>query len=399
VLSKVERAGLLRTAETHLLWADGEGVRHGQTWLVDRRRFDLLLLDAAIEAGAELMLAARARQPLQVATGWVVPVDSATGRVDIKARFLVDAAGRRAARSRSGLPTVALCGRWRGKGLAASTQMRVEAGSDAWFWGAPLPDGSFSVLAFLDARRCAGLDRGGREALYRSLLSKSALLEGWTCGSLQGRVAVCDATWRADPEPVTARSIKVGDRSFAMDPLSSQGVQAALRSAVHASAVIHTILSAGDVEAAIEFYCQAQQGAVFQHRRIAAELYNQQRLYESPFWHDRSQFAEPTRPLSALPVALSPERRLRLSPEARVADLPIIDGTIIRRYPALAHPALDRPVAWLGPVALGLILSTFATEETVASLLWRWSDKMPENAARQTLGWLLQQRIVVDAPL
>jgi hypothetical protein len=72
---------------------------------------------------------------------------------------------------------------------------------------------------------------------------------------------------------------------------------------------------------------------------------------------------------------------------------------MIRRYPALAHPALDRPVAWLGPVALGLILSTFAAEETVAALLWRWSKQMTETTARQTLSWLMRRRIVVDAPL
>ena len=323
VLSTIERAGLIRTAETRLLWAGGgEESRHGQAWLIDRRRFDLLLRDAAIEAGAAFMQSARARQPLPVATGWVVPVDNAIGRVNVEARFLVDATGRRTARSCSGPPTAALCGRWRGGALAASPEMRVEAGSDAWFWGAPLPDGSFSVLSFLDARRCAGLDHVRREALYRSLLGKSALLKNWMCGGLQGRVAVYDATWRADPEPVTARSIKIGDRSFAMDPLSSQGVQAALRSAVHATAVIHTILSEGDVEAGIEFYCQAQQGAVFQHRRIAAQLYKRQRRYHSTFWHDRSQFTDPSPMLSALPVVLPRRgvfgsRRRRASPICR----------------------------------------------------------------------------------
>jgi flavin-dependent dehydrogenase len=399
VLFVVERSGLLRMAERRLSWAgDDEEVPAGRAWLIDRPGFDRLLVDAAVAGGAEFMCPARARRPEPIATGWKVPVDGATGRVAIKTRFLVDASGRRTTRSLSGPLTCALHGRWRGPALPASPEMRVEAGSDAWFWGAPFPDGSFSVLAFLDSHRCAGLDNGAREALYRGLLDSSALLKAWMLGGLVGQVRICDATWRVDPEPVTISSIKIGDRFFAMDPLASQGVHAALRSAVQASAVIHTILSAGDAEAAIEFYRQAQREAVFRHRRTVTGLYKQ-RLHASSFWHDRSQFAEPTRPLSPTPVALLPERRLRLSPEARIADLPVIDGTMIRRYPALAHPALDRPVAWLGSVALGLILSTFATEETVAALLWRWSKHMTERTARQTLSWLMQRRIVVDAPL
>jgi hypothetical protein len=192
---------------------------------------------------------------------------------------------------------------------------------------------------------------------------------------------------------------RLGDRSFAMDPLASQGVQAALRSAVQASAVIHTILSAGDTEAAIEFYREAQREAVSRHRRTVAGLYSQQRRHLSSFWHDRSQFAAPTRPPSATPVELPPERRVRLSSEARIADLPVIDGAIIRRYPTLSHPALDRPVAWLGPVSIGPILSTLTPEETVASLVRRLANQITENVARQTLNWLLQRDVIVDAPL
>lgn len=398
VFLSVEIAGLLRPAETRLLWAsDCEEDRRGRAWLVDRGGFDRLLLEAAVAAGAELLSPARARQPAPGGSGWIVPVESANGRVAIRARFLVNAAGRRAARSCAGPSTAVLFCRWRGNPNPGPPQMRVEAARDAWFWGAPFPDGSISILAFLDASRCAGLDSGARGALYRSLLHRSTLLKDWASADMLNEIGVCDATRRMDREPVTSRSINIGDSSFGMDPLSSQGVQAALRSAAQASAVVHTILSGGDADAAIEFYHEAQQTAVVQDRRIATALYRQQLRYDSSFWRERSHSAEAIRGRTENPVALSPDRRLRVSSEARIADFPVIDGTIIRRYPALAHPALDRPVAWLGRVAIGAILTGVVPGETVASLIARWSSEMGERSARQTLSWLLQRGVVIDA--
>jgi flavin-dependent dehydrogenase len=399
VLPAIERAGLLRPAELRLLWSgSAEVLQDQQAWLVDRNRFDRLLLDAAAEAGAEILCPACAHKPAPVAAGWIVPVEWATGCIEIGARFLINACGRSAARSLVGQPTTALCGRWRGKTHHGLPQMRIEAGVDAWSWGAPLPDGSYSVVAFLDAHRCAGLDKDTREALYRSVVLGSAF-DDWTCGGLLGGVAICDATSRADFNPMTTSSIKVGDRAFAMDPLSSQGVQAALRSALQASIAVHTVLSGGDTNAAIEFCRQAQQSAVVEHRRVLMDLYRQQHPYDTQFWRERSQFAEPNAVRATAMAAFSLDTCLRLSPKAQIVALPVIDGMIIRRFPTLTHPALDRPVAWVGPVALGQILSSFTAGETVASVLRRWSSQISMEVARRTLAWLLQRRILVDAQL
>ena len=72
-----------------------------------------------------------------------------------------------------------------------------------------------------------------------------------------------------------------------MDPLSSQGVQAAIRSGLQASTVAHTMLSGGDATAAMEFHRHAQHAAVAAHARFTSQIYAAQSVYASSFWQAR----------------------------------------------------------------------------------------------------------------
>ena len=399
VLPEVERAGFLRSEQTLVRWSgEGENLRRDHaSVLVERNRFDRILLDAAVRAGASLLAPARARTPIRTPLRWNVPIDANTGTIEVEARFLVDASGKRSTLPELGVPTVALCGRWRGTGALAAPQMRIEAGKHAWFWGAPLSDGSLATVAFVDTCRCAGLCRDVREALYWALLETSKLLKHCMRGVLIGEIGVRDATCRIDVDSVTTNLIKIGDRSLAMDPLSSQGVQAAIRSGIHASAVIHTILSGGDTDSAIEFYRNAQQEIAARHRRVAADLYASQTLHHSLFWLKRAEPSVSRQPTSPTVVSLSLETRLRLSAETRMVDMPVIDGDLIRRRSVLTHPTLDEPIAWVAGVELCSALSIVGSGRAVSAILSDWSWHMTPVTAANLLEWLTQRRILVSA--
>ena len=288
------------------------------------------------------------------------------------------------------MPTVALCGRWRDAELPPTPQMRVEACRDAWLWGAPLADGSFAALVFVDTPRCIGLARGGREGLYRSLLDQSHLFKFCTGGLLIGDVGVRDATPRIDDDPVTGNSIKIGDRALSLDPLSSQGLQWAIRSGVQAAAVINTVLRGGEKPAAIEFYRNMHHHAVRLHRRLAGDVYASQSLSKSSFWDRRAGPRSSPQPMSST-VVLSAGARLRLSAEARVMSMPVIEGDMICRRAALSHPGLDQPVAWLDGIELGPALAMVGSERSAADILAEWSRRMlPDNATR-LLNWLARR--------
>ena len=395
VLPSIEQAGFVRCTQTRVRWSAPENAaREGQALVVKRAHFDRILLDASSQAGA-CVLHARARRPTPGAEGWVIPTDGTTGSITVEARFLVNAAGRHAIRSCLGVPTVALCGRWQDTGMADAREMRVEAGPTSWCWGAPQPDASYGVIAFLDMHDGAGLGPGGRESLYRSLLGRSGFFKHFLGRKLIGQVTVRDATCRLAGDPVTAQSLRVGDAAFAMDPISSQGVQSAIRSGFQGALVVQTILSGGDAGAAIEFYTDVQRGNAQQHRRIATGLYASQALHDSVFWRTRSEGVVQRQPKALLsPVGLTPETALRLSADSRLVELPAIDGNVIRRRAALCHPSLERPVVWLADAALGPALSVIGTGRRFADILREWSKAMSAETAHRMLQWLLERGVL-----
>jgi flavin-dependent dehydrogenase len=395
VLGEIRQAGFVRCEQTRLRWFDAsDALQGGRTAvIVERDRFDRILLEAARRAGVSVLCPARALIPARRNGGWSIPVRTASGSITIQVRFLVDARGKRAALLPNGTSTVALSCRYREAGLPVP-EMRVEACSHAWLWGAPLADGSFAAVAFVDTSRCNGLARDRRSELYRSLLDRSRLFRPRAGVPLVGDVRVRDATPRVDENPVTESSIKIGDRALSLDPLSSQGLQWAIRSGLQASAVINTVLSGGDKLAAIEFYRNMHCHSARLHCRLTREVYASQSLYTSPFWSTRAGASSSPPEMWTGPV-LSPEIRLRLSGEARVMSLPIINGDMICRRTALSHPGLDQPVAWLDDIELGPLLAILGAERSAAEIISEWSRRMlPGNAAR-VLYWLTRHGILV----
>jgi flavin-dependent dehydrogenase len=395
----ISSSGTLCCERTRMRWS-GEGEilrRRDASVLMERGTFDRILLDSAVRAGASLLRPARARTPIRTSSGWSVPIDTGTGPIAMDAALVVDATGKRPSVAKLGTPTVALCGRWRGIRLSGAPEMRIEAGPLAWYWGAPFSDASFAALVFVDPGTCAGLNRNTRETAYRTLLASSKLLSDCLVGTLIGEVRVRDASCRIDLEPISGNLIKVGDRSVAMDPISSQGVQAAIRSGVQASVVINTILKGGDRDAAVDFYRSTQRETADRHRRAATSLYASQSFYDSAFWRERAgsdTMVHSSARTQAVP--LSPETRLRCSSDTHIVEMPVIDGDVIRRRPVLAHPSLDYPIAWLGGVELSKALGTIGSGRPVSAILSDLSDQIAPASAANLLAWLTEHGILVQ---
>ena len=100
-----------------------------------------------------------------------------------------------------------------------------------------------------------------------------------------------------------------------------------------------------------QYYRESLRAASARHRSWAAAHYaTVAHFRDEPFWRDRAVGASafPHRPcpiLAAGPVALSPQLALD--------EVPCIDGEFVALTPALRHPALEEPLAYLGgwPVA------------------------------------------------
>ncbi len=387
----IEQAGFLRPAGTIVNWSsDGTvtmpmGAKAG--FHVDRGYFDLLLLEMAVRQKVALLQPARACRPRRTPNGWVIPIRSTSAGMLVHARVLVDASGRRVG-PRGSPRTLAMWGYWRGVANTGN-EARVEATRDGWYWGAPLPDCTFNAAVFMDAS-------SGAATRYREYVSRSTLLRHCLDGVMDGEVHACDATPYADDDPIGPNHLRVGEASYAVDPLSSQGVQHALSSALQGSIAMHTLLAApANGEGAIEFYRARQAEAVADSARTAARIYaREDRFASEPFWSRRA--AQP----ADVPLAhtergpLPNDRALRLAAAARIVYTPVLSGDRIRRMQALDHPRLARPVAFLGGVALAPLMRQVSDGRTAGELARCWPLDLADS--RRVLEWLWNTGLLDD---
>lgn len=394
---QVAAATFCRERQALLLWV-GQAVEVKRfdaepSLLVERTQFDLLLRAAAASAGARLLTPAAARSPSCPASGvWLIPVDTPKGSTSVRTRFLVDARGRarQGGTRRRGLRTTAISAVW-DIGDRCLGETRIEGASDAWFWGSPLPGRRYAATIFVDAVRLAGLGIASREQLYRGLLARGQLFGDLFNGKMVSPTRVRDVTSSLSGDLIGPDFIRVGEAAVAIDPLASQGIQGAMLSALQGAAAVHTILSGHDPVPALEFYQQRQLRAAAEARRHAAHFYALRAAsVATTFWTTRSLPAR-ERPFEPPSWRRGPNglpHRLRPSSELRMIEVPVLAGALIKRAPALSHPALEQPVAYFCGIELGPLIVEASMASTTEHLIDRWSLHMAPSTACEIATWM-----------
>lgn len=403
--ASVEAAGFSKVRNVLVKWDQAPHERHDPGppgLLVDRGRFDQLLLEHAEALGVRVLQPATVRERRRDAAGWSLHIETQGRSLELHASFLAEAGGRAAPfpsrRRRTGCRTLALYAYWRGRTLPRAP--RIEAGTDAWYWGVPLPDGSYNTLVFVDVaqfRTRAPRDIGGQ---FHALIERSELMAGCSGAYLASPVLAMDATPYIDEDSITPFSIKVGEAGLAIDPLSSSGVQKAMQSALAGAIVVNTLLRRPESDdAARRFYRDNLTDACKQHQRWAAAHYaTVAARTDSQFWQHRAAGAQ----LDA-PPSLGPDRdlgshagtRVELSPQVTFADRPCIDGDFVAVKPVVCHPDLSRPVAYLGGWELAPLLRQLPAGMTPLELAHSWSSRVPLDSGLAIAGWLLGNGILV----
>lgn len=400
----VEAAGFRRVRTVQVNWDKGREERLDPAergLLVDRGHFDRLLLERARAVGVRVLQPASVRETRWRESGWSLLVDTDGRRVEIRAAFLADASGRsdgrRARRRIDGKRTLALHAYWNGTNLP--DQPRIEAGPDEWYWGVPLPDGTYNTLVFVDldqyraARSAALVDR------FRALIARSGLLDGCCDAQLAGPVRTTEATPYLAPESVAAWSIKVGDAALAIDPLSSSGVQKAIQTALAGAVVVNTLVRRPESrEAALRFYRTSLEKAATRHRGWAADHYATVAAHRGgSFWHGRAAARQDPPPPAVARAGTHPsdDGSVELSPRLEFVDLPCLDGDFVTVKPAICHPGLDDPLAYLGGFQLAPLLRTVTAGMTPLEVACAWSTHMPLPDGSKLVGWLLTKGILV----
>jgi flavin-dependent dehydrogenase len=407
VAGEVERANFLRFDSAELSWSM-DGFEHKpmnpKGFTVDRAPFDQILLNAAQHAGVRAVQPAVARKIERFPPCWHIGAETNQESISIRARFVVDASGRAGFLPRRRIETsprtLALYGYWRGARLPATP--RIEAGALQWYWGSPVPGGRYNAMVFLDRN----MRRAGRATLlqhYHALIGASDMFAGVDAAELESSVLSCDATSFEDRHCFGESFLKIGEAAFAIDPLSSSGVQAAIQSALAASVAVHTVLSKpAATPVAQSFYAQHVRHAAAQHAAWAAQNYREHRRYsEEVFWQRRAKVSE----ASDVPVASGVSRqdwrkddRVAISPDVKIQNVPCVVGDFVELRPAVSHRALSRPVAFICGLDLPAFLHKMPPASTISEMEQALSPVLPEQDIPKVLDWLFEHGLLQTEP-
>jgi 2-polyprenyl-6-methoxyphenol hydroxylase-like FAD-dependent oxidoreductase len=364
--------------------------------LVDRGSFDADMMALVGLRGAETLRPATLVGRRRSGRGWSLRVQMPSHLFELRARFFVDATGRPSAHranrgSRHRTLALGACFQTAGRPLRPTVEVR----SDGWLWGMPLSDGRCSVYAFVDAHAFRRLPKGSLTDRYRWLLARSSFLRSCETPQLTGEVRATDASSCLSLDSVSASHIRIGDAAVALDPLSSSGVQKSLRSALGGAVVVNTILRRPALAAAAEAFHKESMATTYdQHARWTAAHYRSvSARIDHPFWQRRASLAEPQKEPTSPVVAVNAP--LVLAKDAQIAEVPVLAGDYVALEPALRHPQLARPVAFLGGVALVPLLTSMHPGMTLREITRKWSSFVSPRTAFAVASWLHANRILV----
>ncbi len=271
--------------------------RDGHGWLLCRASFDAWLRAEAQARGAQLMTPADVKSVRREGEGWSAEIEMPGGRVSVRARFLIDATGKKAVigrrlRARRMVLDRTVCG-WvygaaRPDGDGAGCTF-IESEADGWWYTAPLPGGR-RVLAFhtdsdLTAARVAA---SAAQLLHRSdsTVTMRAILED--CGFQPSDDTGFTGAQSTVLKPCAGDGwLAAGDAAFSMDPLSSRGLFNSLYTGLAAALTADAHLS-GSASAIPEYLEMAVRIHGAYGKDLTAAYAMEARWQDQPFWRRRS---------------------------------------------------------------------------------------------------------------
>ncbi|HEY0611857.1 MAG TPA: tryptophan 7-halogenase [Chitinophaga sp.] len=395
--------------------------QRGPGVMVDRSLLDYDLLQLAAERGLHLFQPARFEHCRKTDKGWEAHLRTQRIAVTVNAAFILDARGRNSMtiqhRILTAPPVVAL---WSYVPAAAMPQQTlVEATPNGWIWGSPMPDQRFRVLSFVNP---AVTKHKSAAAVFRWSLTGTQLFRQLLLRPDLGGFSTCVVFTYAHADPWNNGYIRLGEAAFSLDPLSSTGVEKAMRFSLQAVVAVNTILQSGEEQMGRSFYEDSMIASVISHTKWTAAYYAKAWPAAQPFWKERaapfirkdailSRFhqkllncfsgaAAPKEPLKApLPDTMEKVRLLwneqvQLSPALSFYDTPCVVGNVLEVKKAVRHPRLNEGIAYLGEVEIAALLARVAGNVTFGSLVQEWSKAMPVEKAIKTALFLWNNEIL-----
>lgn len=265
---------------------------YGNGWVLDRRRFDSMLANAAEAAGVSVRCSAEVGFCERKSThSWSVRARCNGKKTDVGVRFILNATGRMGTIPGLSLgrvyadKTIALSKRFQPiNGMCPDRRTLIEASQHGWWYSTWLPSNEFLAVYMTDMANVGRTIAQRERAWKESLTATPHTFERLMCCPPSSRLRVAHAGCSRSRHVGGSDWFSIGDAAIALDPLCGHGILRALHSGIAgADIVVRTLTermpSAGGIEVSEAFAA---------HLKLRAAYYRvEQRWRDSCFWARR----------------------------------------------------------------------------------------------------------------
>ena len=269
---------------------------HGMAWHLDRRSFDAALARLVSERGGSLITNAVVERGARNPDGWCLGIrcDTTPNRVELHARFVIDASGKQAifarrngAKARIGDNLVGIVSFYSFPGNQPCDSFTlVEAHPLGWWYSALLPEGRMAVAFMSDSDVIRRYRLQQREPWLELLTSSRHTWTRIRGGVQESGPSVYPAYSQILDKIAGDGWVAAGEAAAGFDPLSSMGIGYALASGIEAARAVHNALTGDGRHMPCYTASVARHYASYRARQ--QQYYSmEQRWPDSPFWARR----------------------------------------------------------------------------------------------------------------
>jgi flavin-dependent dehydrogenase len=412
-----------------VIWENKEQIYHRSSQenggtIVDRSKLDQELLKFAVSKGLFLIQPGKLKQSIHAQNGWILEMIDNLIEVKIAAKIVLDARGRKGTLLKERIHVAP-------SSIAAWTHIDstfifketvIEAVEEGWLWGAPVSSNRYRIMAFTDSISLKTDSSSSSHLL--DLVNKTKLFSPFANKIESSFIETCSVTSYVCDNPWDKEFIKIGEAAFTLDPLSSTGVEKAMRFSLQVAIAVNTFFKDPYSQHPKDFYEEKLIESVVNHAHWTAEYYQQAwpSSVETEFWKKRANFRlDISKNKSdfasklvnefnkerhvfeniqneAIPVDYILNRlwneELIVSPKVTYESVYSINNDCIEIKQAICHPNLERPMIYLDHVELNSVFK-YIKGNKVSTAIGNLNSSMPLDKAKKILVFLWSKQLLL----
>lgn len=423
----LEDSMYLKNISARVIWENADNIydRPGQNSggiIVDRSKLDQELLKFTVSKGLYLIQPGKLKQSISSENGWMLEIINGSTEIKINSKIVLDARGRKGTLLNERVPIApSAVAVWTHiDSNAIFNEAFIEAVDDGWLWGSPVSGNRYRIMTFTDPITL----KKNSESHLLDLMSKTKLFSPLTKEIKNSFIETCSVTSFVNQVPWNKQFIKIGEAAFTLDPLSSTGVEKAMRFSLQVAIAINTYLKDPDSQHPKDFYEEKLIESVVNHAHWTADYYRNAWACseKSEFWMKRAGFqldisknktdftlklekefnngrpifekkqTEPI-PVDYILYGIWNEE-IVVSSNVTFKAVYAIDNDCVVIKQALIHPNLEQPLVYLDQVEL-FSLFKMMNGKAVSSIVANLNKFMAIEKAKKILVFLLSNQLLV----